>query len=146
MNKWDSRFMELADTVAGWSKDTGHKCGAVIIREDTMDIIAIGYNGLPRGMDDSVSRYTDKPEKYFFTEHAERNAIYNAARKGSLTNDYTMYVSWFPCADCARAIVQAGIKRIVCRQPVSSNPIWVESFRHANHILLSCNVEVCFVE
>lgn len=138
--------MVLAETVASWSKDNGHKCGAVIVREDIRDVVAFGYNGLPRGMDDSNNFFTEKPEKYVFTEHAERNAIYNAARKGSLTNGTTMYVNWFPCADCARSIVQAGIIRVVCKPPVSSNPIWNESFQHAESILRNCGVEVCIID
>ena len=77
-DKWNSRFMDLARLVAGWSKDTSTKVGCVIIGPDK-EIRSTGYNGFPRGVDDTIPAGHERPAKYDFTEHAERNAIYNAS-------------------------------------------------------------------
>lgn len=76
---------------------------------------ATGYNGLPRGVSDADEARFDRAsgEKFFWGEHAERNAIYNAARIGVSLQGCTIYVTRFPCADCARAIIQCGIERVV---------------------------------
>lgn len=75
---------------------------------------AIGYNGLPRGVSGEIAiRYSPEDgEKYYWFEHAERNAIYNAARAGTSTAGCRLYVSLFPCADCASAIIQSGVVQV----------------------------------
>ena len=75
--KWHYRFMELAKLVATWSKDTSTKTGAVIVGPDK-EIRATGYNGFVRGVDDDVFERFERPTKYDFFEHAERNAVYTA--------------------------------------------------------------------
>ena len=120
---WDERFMQLALHIAGWSKDRSTKVGAVIVGDDHI-LRAIGYNGFPRGVDDEAEDRHERPLKYRWTEHAERNAIYNAARIGVSLDDCTMYVAWFPCMDCARAIVQAGIARLVAIKPDVNHSSW----------------------
>lgn len=106
--KWCGRFLNLAKTVSKWSKDESTKVGAIIVSEDG-DPISFGFNGFPRGVLELPERNT-RPSKYDFSEHAERNAIYLARRdlRGSI-----MYVTCFPCPDCARAIVQSGISTLV---------------------------------
>ncbi|MGI9423969.1 MAG: deoxycytidylate deaminase [Hyphomicrobiaceae bacterium] len=113
--KWDRRFSELADHIATWTEDRDFKVGAVIVGPD-LEIRATGYNGLPRGVSDAdVARFDRASgEKFFWFEHAERNAIYNAARVGTPLDGCTIYINRFPCADCARAIIQSGIARVVC--------------------------------
>src|SRR4051812_41117715 len=109
--KWDGRFLALARHLADWSKDPSTRVGCVIAGP-TNDVRAVGYNGLPRNVDDSPSRL-ERPDKYIWMEHAERNAIYTAARNGVALEGCRMYLSWFPCVDCARAAVQVGIVEIV---------------------------------
>jgi dCMP deaminase len=119
LETWDALFVELARTYARKSKDESTRVGAVIVGPDH-DQRAGGFNGLPRGVVDdpvrfpwSASRHR-RPEKYSWYEHAERNAIYNAARAGVATGGCTMYVAGGPpCADCARAVIQAGIVEVV---------------------------------
>lgn len=112
MSNWDLRWMQLARLVSSWSKDRSTKVGCCIINgRDT--VVAIGWNGFPRRIDDDVDERHERPAKYFWTEHAERNAIFNAANKGLATQGCRMYVSWFPCVDCARAIIQAGIVEVI---------------------------------
>ncbi len=111
-SKWDSRFLRLAREVASWSKDRSTKVGAVIVTEDKTPG-PYGYNGFPRMIDDTVEERHGRPDKYDWTEHAERNAIYNAARVGFILTGCTIYVTHVPCPDCARAILQSGIRRVV---------------------------------
>lgn len=112
VNKWDVRFLKLAREIATWSKDRSTQVGAVIVGADRTPG-PYGYNGFPRAIDDEVEDRHARPTKYKWTEHAERNAIFNAARIGMALKDCEMYVTHTPCADCARAIVQVGIRRVV---------------------------------
>ncbi len=111
-DKWNKRFMEMAFLVASWSKDTSTKTGAVVVGPDR-EIRATGYNGLVRGVDDNKPERLERPTKYDFFEHAERNAIYNACLTGTSLKGCVMYATHAPCTDCARAIIQAGIKTVI---------------------------------
>lgn len=113
---WTSRFLGLCDHVAAWSEDRDRHVGCVIVGPDGHEVRATGYNGLPRGVSNADEARFDRPsgEKFFWGEHAERNAIYNAARAGVALQGCTLYVNRFPCADCARGIIQTGIARVVC--------------------------------
>ena len=110
--KWNYRFLELAELIASWSKDPSTKTGAVVVGPDK-EIRATGYNGLVRGVKDDVPERMERPTKYDFFEHAERNAVYNACLTGTSLRDCTIYCTLTPCTDCARAIIQAGIKTVV---------------------------------
>lgn len=107
---WDEYFVNMLDSVSLKSRDTT-KTSAIIVGPDH-EIRSTGYNGFPRGLEYDKEK-TVRPEKYFWTEHAERNAIYNAARMGVILHNCTIYVSHFPCVDCARGIIQSGIKRVM---------------------------------
>ena len=113
-SKWDARFIQLADFVAAWSTDQGRKVGAVIVARENI-VVSTGYNGLVRGVAETEVR-TARDQigtKYLWAEHAERNAIYNAARLGVPLEGCTLYTKLFPCSDCARAIIQSGITTLV---------------------------------
>ena len=112
MSKWDVRFLRLAHEVAKWSKDRSTRVGAVIVGEDRTPG-PYGYNGFPRYVDDEREERHARPEKYSWTEHAERNAIYNAARVGMALKGCTIYVTHIPCVDCTRAIIQVGMRQII---------------------------------
>ena len=109
---WDKRWMALAQHVSQWSKDRSTKVGAVIVNSRQV-VVAFGWNGFPRGVDDDVSDRHLRPTKYLWTEHAERNAIYNAAAEGMALRGCRLYTSKFPCAACARAIIQTGIIEVI---------------------------------
>lgn len=121
-NTWDDYFMGMARYAAGKSKDRSTQVGAVIIRESSKAVLSTGWNGFPRGVDDNVPERHDRPFKYQWTEHAERNAIFNAAREGMRLEGATLYSTHFPCCDCARAIVQSGISRLVTMKPDLHDP------------------------
>ena len=113
--KWRNRFVSMAEMVSSWSKDPSTKVGCVLIDPKSNTVIATGYNGIPRGVEDTDVRLHSRPQKYRWVEHAERNAIYDAARRGVSTEGAWAFLNFcpVPCADCARAFIQAGIKRIV---------------------------------
>ena len=106
---WDECFMSMAFLAAMKSKDERTQIGAVIV-DKKHRLVSQGFNGLPMDVNDNVPERQIRPEKYFWFEHAERNAIYNAKRD---LEGCIMYTNGVPCADCARACIQAGIKEIV---------------------------------
>ncbi|MBI2738491.1 MAG: dCMP deaminase family protein [Rhodospirillales bacterium] len=145
MANWDQRFMTLARHVGEWSKDRSRRVGCVIVSRDNA-LRAIGYNGFPRGLDDERDGRHQRPAKYLWTEHAERNAIYEAARSGISIAGCRMYLPWFPCVDCARAIVQAGLAELICIAPDFSDLQWGEAFRTSVELLEEAGVEIRFHE
>ena len=144
MANWNSRFIELTKHIATWSKDKSIGTCAIIADKDNR-IVSVGYNGFPSGCNDEVNERYERPNKYLFTEHAERNAIYNAARIGVSTKNCTMYLMWFPCADCARAIIQSGIDTLVCYEPDLSTPKWGEHFKAALEMFKETGVKLEYV-
>lgn len=142
MTYWDDRYLEIAGVVASWSKDSSTKVGCVVVGP-VRQILATGYNGFPRGVDDDVPERWERPEKYLWVEHAERNAIYNAARSGISLAGATMYVERHPCADCARGIIQSGISCVVVGSPVLL-PRWEESCTVAGVMFEESGVAVLY--
>lgn len=131
---WHRRFLQMAGLVAHWSKDSSTQVGAIIVRPETWTVVTTGYNGFARGVRETVDvlqreaggklvpvgKQLDperwrRPDKYQWVEHAERNAIYQAARHGQATDGCVLYMNFepCPCSGCARAIIQAGIVEIV---------------------------------
>lgn len=110
---WDEYFMGLAHLSALRSKDPNTQVGAAIIDENHR-VVSVGYNGFPKGCSDDEFPWSRSGgvlnSKYAFVVHAELNAILNSPRSVS---GCTIYVSLFPCNECAKAIIQSGIKRIV---------------------------------
>lgn len=112
---WDEFFMRHVYLAASKSKDTRTRIGAVLVRDK--HVISEGYNGIPMGVCDCNPERYERPEKYFFFEHAERNSIFVCARYGHRTAGTTMYTQGVPCSDCARAAIQAGVAEIVVHKP-----------------------------
>ena len=144
MSNFDIKLIGLAKHIACWSKDRSRKVGCVIAGPNN-EIRTTGYNGFPRGVNDDVEYRHERPMKYKWTEHAERNAIYNAARNGISISGCTIYVPWYPCMDCARAIVQSGISKLVCYHPDWDDPVWKDDFREVPHLLREARIEVTFL-
>lgn len=93
------------------SKDPRTQVGAVIVNQESRQLVSAGYNGPPRGFRaDKWIHTLDKTAKALVCEHAERNAIFNAARLGMATDKCDIYITQSPCNDCARALIQAGIR------------------------------------
>ena len=110
---WDEYFMGMAQYVGTRSKDPSTKVGAVIVGPDNR-VRSTGYNGFPSGVVESSDRTMTRDSRLLYSEHAERNAMYSAAKAGVPTDKCTIYVCGLsPCADCGRAIIQCGIRRVV---------------------------------
>ncbi len=144
---WDEYFMEMARFVATKSKDHSVKVGMVIVGPDH-EVRSTGYNGFARGVNETIESRWERPAKYQWVEHAERNAIYNAARMGTPTNGCTAYLESPPCTDCGRAIIQAGIKEIVVTRnnPFKDRKDWEESIKFACDMLVEAGVSVIWTD
>ncbi|MCB9499095.1 MAG: dCMP deaminase family protein [Erysipelotrichaceae bacterium] len=121
---WNEYFMALAMLSSYRSKDPNTKVGACIA-DDDHKVVSIGYNGMPRSIDDndlSRDKGKDLNNKYLYVCHAEFNAILNT-RNGSALKGCTLYVTLFPCNECAKAIIQTGIKKVVYMDDKYANDI-----------------------
>lgn len=132
--------MQVAALAASWSKDPSRKVGAVIVTQDEQEI-ARGWNGAPRG----CGEVHERPRKYLRTEHAERNAFYNAARVGIPTRGARLYSTLYPCADCARGIIQCGIVEVVAPEPDWNDTAYADSFAESRGMFAEAGVRVKYV-
>ncbi len=113
LTKWDMRYLALAKEVSTWSKDPSTQVGAVTVG-NKKEVLSQGFNGFPRGINDSTKRYSERETKYKFVVHAEMNAIYNATYSGTSLDGATLYIYGLPiCSECAKGIIQVGIKKVV---------------------------------
>ena len=145
MNKetWDKRYLELAKLISTWSKDPSTKIGAVVVG-DSGQVLAQGYNGFPRGMSDLDELYGDRELKYKRICHAEMNAIYNASRTGVSLYGSTIYVYGLPiCHECAKAVIQVGIIRVVMQSMDTDR--WGESCNLAQRFFREAGVEITYI-
>lgn len=130
--KWDRRFLALAEHVASWSKDPSTKVGAVLVGDDNI-VVGLGYNGFARGVADTDERLGNRPVKYMFVVHAEVNAILMAGDKAKGARMYVWPTFKLPnsCHDCCKTAIQAGVKEIVSYTPTEQQlekaKAWAES-------------------
>lgn len=110
--KWNKRYLSLAREISTWSKDPSRQIGAVAVSEKGR-VLSTGYNGFPRGVNDSDVLYHDREYKYQRVVHAEMNCIFNATYNGACLDGSTMYVWGLPmCSDCAKGVIQVGVKAV----------------------------------
>jgi dCMP deaminase len=143
---WTDYFLNITEQVKLKSKDQSTQIGAVIVGVDN-EVLSTGYNSFPRGLADDVESRQERPEKYFWFEHAERNAIYNAARVGTPLKGSSIYLtSGLPCMDCARGIVNSGIKKVYCKRicTTTNKEKWEESQKRSRELLIECGIEVIY--
>ncbi|MDD9945916.1 MAG: dCMP deaminase family protein [Myxococcales bacterium] len=141
MDKWDRRFVELAAHIATWSKDPSTQVGCVVVGPDR-EIRSTGFNGFPRGIEDSEARLTDRDQKYPLICHAEENAIMHAARVGVSLKSCVAYVTWPPCTRCARSLIQAGVREVCFPAGLEIPERWLEDFDLSTHMLAESGVLV----
>ncbi len=115
--------------IAARSIDPRTNTAALIVSADH-SVLATGYNSLPRKISEDQAERLERPGKYAFFEHAERNAIYEAARRGQSLLGGEIYTLFIPCAECARAIIQCGLRRVVVHADHPGNAA-LESDKHA---------------
>lgn len=136
-------MLALCHQVAQESPDS-KKVGCVIASPED-EVLVSACNDFVHGAAQTPERLT-RPTKYIWIEHAERNAIYKAAASGIPLEGTTMYINWWPCIDCCRAIIQSGITKIVSsRGPDFDHPRWGDQFRAVQEILDESDVEQVIV-
>lgn len=139
-SNWDTRYLALAWHFGTWSKDPSRQIGAVAIGPKG-EIIAQGYNGFPRGIEDTDERYEVREEKYKYVVHAEMNCIYNAASNGVSLKDSTVYVHGLPaCSECAKGLIQVGVKRVMAFSKDTPER-WIESNKLTEELFKEANIE-----
>lgn len=142
LDKWDRRFLRIAHEVMTWSKDPGTTVGCVLVKDKR--IIATGYNGFPANLSDALPLYKDRDYKLAITIHAEKNALFNAAKNGAYTEGCSAYVTFPPCSQCAAALIQAGVKFLFCPDPRMAPERWRKSFTTASDILTQAGVRTLY--
>ena len=141
---WDKRWMDTASQKGEWSKDRSRGVGAVVVTDDE-DEVVIGWNGFCRKINDDVEERHQRPAKYLWSEHSERNAFYNAARLGRSTMNCRIYQTMYPCAHCARGIIQCGIKEVITYEPDWNDLTYADEFAVTKEMLTEAGVAVRFM-
>lgn len=141
---WETYFMGIAYLSAMRSKDPSTQVGACIVNEDKK-IVGIGYNGLPHGCSDEAFPWDNREgelsdTKYPYVVHAELNAILNS---NTSVKGCTVYVTHFPCNECAKAIIQSGIKKIIY---ASDKHASIPAFEISRNILKVACVETLKID
>lgn len=144
---WDEYHLSIAEAVRRKSKDPSSKIGAVLVIDHA--VISTGFNGFPIGVDETDPTRWERPIKYQYVCHAERNAIALAARHGTATEGATLYMvgmgpPTYPCTECAKMLIQSGIVRIVARGFKPLPESWTADLEFARLLLLEAGIE--FVE
>lgn len=134
MLSWNEYFMSIASLSARRSKDPSTRVGACIVNPKNR-IVGVGYNGMPNGLDDVFSWQREGEDtKYKYVVHAELNAILNSIKD---LDECIIYTTLFPCSECAKAIVQSGIKKVLYLSDKYKN---TEDNDASKKILIGCNV------
>lgn len=138
--KWTKRYLQLAREVSSWSKDPSRKIGAVAVGSKGQ-ILSQGYNGFPRGIRDDDSRLNDRETKYKYVVHAEMNVIYNATFSGVSLDGASLYVYGLPvCSECAKGIIQVGIKDVHIFIDQDIHISWLESWERTKSMFEEAGV------
>lgn len=126
-----------------FSDDPSTQNGSVLVPANQPNSVCYGANHFPRHVAVTPERLADRDVKLSFMEHAERDAIYKAAFQGFPTEGATLYVPWFACTDCARAIIMAGITRVVGHRPMMDKTPqrWMETIRQADTMLNEAGIQ-----
>lgn len=143
--KWHSRYLELAQQIASWSKDPSSKIGAIAVGSKGQ-VLAQGYNGFPRGIEDNESRFENKELKYKYVVHAEMNLIYNASYNGVSLDGSTVYVTGLPvCSECAKGLIQVGVQQVIMPTQEDTPDKWVKSFKLSKELFEEAGVHWQFI-
>lgn len=143
---YDEKILKIAYRLAHQESTDPSTQNAAILMQAGI-IIGKGVNRFSDGVQETEDRW-ERPKKYLFVEHAERNAIYDAARNGYKVEGSTLYCPWFACADCARAIIQTGVKEVVGHdlQLHKDAAHWNESIQFAFQMFDEAGVKYRFIQ
>ncbi|CAM9532530.1 unnamed protein product [Pylaiella littoralis] len=139
-------FFGIAEAVSKLSKDPSTSVGCILLDPDTLSCKSLGYNGFPRGVNDTMEKRWERPEKYSFVSHAEANAVAQAALSGTSTKNAICVVTHFPCSDCSKLLIQSGVKRVVTKEP-SDEMVerWGDSFNVSNVMFSETGIIIQYV-
>lgn len=150
MDQWSERdFLRRAYIHArDHSPDPSTQCGAVLLPKGGFDLVTFGTNCFPQGIDCTPEMLANRETKYFRVQHAERDCILKAALNGFATHEATLYCPWFSCAECAKAIICAGIKRVVGHRSIfeKTPERWMATIREADKMLDEAGVKRVYLE
>lgn len=147
--RWDNHFLEMAILNAKLSKDPSTKVGAIITSKDN-HLISAGFNGLPRGIEDTEERLNNRDLKLQLVVHGEMNAVLAAAKLGAPLRDSTIYTVatdksgaiWGGiCSNCAKHIIQVGISKVVTYSTITMPARWTKDMIYAKEILQEAQIE-----
>lgn len=140
-DKWELRYLQLARDISNWSRDPSRKIGAIAVGQHGQ-ILAQGYNGFSRGIVDTAERLINREEKYKFTVHAEMNVIYNACLNGVSLDGADLYVYGLPiCSECAKGVIQVGVKKVIMLFDNTIPCKWSDSFKLTETMFAESGVE-----
>lgn len=141
------KFFKLTRYMADiFSKDPSRKVGCMLLAPDSLQILSLGYNGFPRGVDETKEERWKRPAKYQFVQHSECNALCNACRSGIGTEGSIAVITLYPCCGCCRSLIQAGIETIVTQTPDFEDPNWGEEFKVSKVMLEEAGVTMMFID
>lgn len=143
--EWDRFFFEMAHGVAELSKDPDRKVGALLVSPDRRQF-SMGYNGFPPHMEDLPSLLADREFKRQNMVHAEDNCVRHGVIGHGSVSGFTLYVTRFPCQECAIKVASAGVHRVVAPTPNFEHPRWGASWLKAYGVLRSHKVDVVEVD
>lgn len=144
-HKWNQRYLNLAYEIAQWSKDPSKKIGAIAVGTKGQ-VLAQGYNGFPRGISHSAERLNDRELKYKYVVHAEMNLIYNASYNGTSLDGSTVYVTGLPvCSECAKGLIQVGVKQVIMPKQDDTPENWMKSFELTKELFEEAGVAWQFI-
>ncbi len=143
---WDEFFIRHCYLVATKSRDGNTKIGTVLVRDRV--VCSEGYNGIPRRVNDNIKERNERPEKYYWYSHSERNSLYQAARNGIKTEECSLYTLSLPCSDCTMGIIQSGISEIIVHKQYQNifkqiqKGKWEESCKRSKIMLQEAGIPI----
>ena len=140
------KYFELANHLATlFSKDPNTKVGALFLAPKSLQILTLGYNGFPRGIDETQLTRWERPNKYFYVSHAEANCVANACRHGTPLENSIAVVTMFPCTTCAKLMIQAGINTLVTTTPNFQCDRWGIEFKCSFEMFQEAGINLLYV-
>jgi len=141
------KYMRLARYQAClFSKDPSTKVAAILIEPNSGMVVSTGFNGMPRNINEKKPERWERPLKYRYVAHAEVNAICNAARHGISVEGSIAVVTFHPCVECCKALIQCGVKGIVTETPNMQDERWGEDFELSKAMFREAGIEILYVD
>lgn len=140
------KYLKLANYQAElFSKDPSTKVCAILLAPNTHQILSTGFNGFPRNIDEKITSRWDRPEKYKYVIHAEINSICNASRRGTPLEGSIAVITFHPCVECCKALIQSGISLVITTKPDLNSEIWGDSFKMSISLFKEAKIELIYI-